>query len=123
MKANYASRGDQLRLRWRNGVIVRERAEIADSSDRRPVNEVFVGLLDERNAEDRPVSDNSKAANYAPRIFAELPVDRRAGYGTKQFKIAMESLFAASEIAVAPYGRKSDMRKKIVRRVEMAMAA
>lgn len=122
-KANYASRHDLLHLRWKDGVIVRDYGNARQGSDGRPVTEVFVGLLDERNEADRPVSDNSKAANYAPRVFAELPVERRAGYGAKQFKSAMEALFAASEIAVAPYGRKSDMRKKIVRCAEMAVAA
>ncbi len=122
-KANYAARHDLLHLRWKDGVIVRDYGNAPQGSERRSVTEVFVDLLDERNEADRPVSDNARAANYAPKVFAELPIERRSGYTARQFKAAMESLFKSSEIEVAAYGRKSDMRKKIVRRAEMAMAA
>lgn len=123
-KANYASRHDVLSLRWKDGVIVRDWGNAPEGcSDKQPVTEVFICLLDERNAADRPVSENSRAPNYAPKVFSELPADRRAGYTARQFKGAMEALFETKEIAVAQYGRKSDMRKKIVRQAELAMAA
>jgi RecA-family ATPase len=122
-KANYAARHDMIRLRWKDGVIVRDYGSAPQGSDGRPATDVFLSLLDERNAADRPVSDNSKASNHAPKAFAELPAERRDGYTMRQLKAAMEVLFREGAIAVEAYGRKSDMRKKIVRLTRVEAAA
>ncbi len=122
-KANYASRHDLLRLRWHNGVITRDYGTAPQGSDRRPVADVFLALVDERNAAERPVSENSRASNYAPKAFGELPSERREGYHAKNFKVAMEALFADGRLSVASYGRPSDPRRKIVRTVALDVAA
>jgi RecA-family ATPase len=123
-KANYAARHDEIRAHWKNGVIVPDIALPSGAEhDRRPAKDVFLALLDERNATERPVSENSRASNFAPKAFSELPADKRDHYTARHFKTALESLFATGEIVVESYGRKSDMRKKIVRPMALAMAA
>jgi hypothetical protein len=85
------------------------------------VGDVFLDILDAMMSEGRPVSDSSRAGNYAPKIFARRP--ERDGYTKHDFVGAMERLFAAGEIAVEEYGRKSDLRHRIVRRAHPAIAA
>ena len=63
----------------------------------------------------RPLSDNSKAGNYAPRIFGKLPRDQRHNYREADFNRAMERLFKSGAIDNLPYGRKADMRHMIAR--------
>jgi hypothetical protein len=110
-------------VRWKDGAIVRDYYGSATGSDRRPAAAVFLSLLDERGAAERPVSENSRAGNYAPKQFASLPSERREGYNLKQLKGAMEALFKTGDLVNEAYGRPSDMRKKIVRREVVEAAA
>ena len=115
-KANYASRNDELRLRWRNGVI---EPEAPESPGLTPFGKldawrVFLDLVRDFEAQGRPVSDNSRSGNYAPRIFGRLPRKQRYDFREADFRGAMETLFANGKIENAPYGRKSDERRKII---------
>jgi RecA-family ATPase len=115
-KANYASRNDELRLRWRNGVIG---PEPPDSPGATPfgtldAKDVFLGLVREFEAQNRIVSEASRASNYAPRVFGQLPRERRHDYRELDFRRAMERLFADGKIENYQYGRKGDERKKII---------
>lgn len=112
-KANYASIGDVIKLRYQNGLFVP--AGISTPSYfRRSAEDVFLALLDEHCAADRqPLSENSHAGNFAPRIFAGAAA--RDGYGEGDFRRAMERLFTSRKIKSAPYGRKGDERRKIER--------
>ena len=115
-KANFASIGDTLKLRWQNGVLVPQ--ESMPSYFRRPVEDVFLALLDEHNAANRrPLSESNNATNYAPRVFASLPDKERDSYREADFRRAMETLFKDRKIASVPYGRRGDERRKIVRNV------
>jgi hypothetical protein len=64
------------------------------------------------------MSDSKNAGNYAPRRFALSPNAER--YNQKDFARAMENLFAEGEIRMEEYGRKSDLRSRIVRVVKEA---
>jgi hypothetical protein len=115
-KANYALREDQLKLRWQDGVLIPEGADntgIIGSIKRREAELVFLDLLAAVTSEGRSVSDNSHAANFAPKLFAQRP--ERHGHSKPDIARAMERLFAAHQITMQEYGRKGDMRKKIVR--------
>ena len=79
------------------------------------VKDVFVALLDEFAGMKRPLSDNSKAGNYAPRMFGRLPRDQRREFREADFSRAMERLFKSGAIENVDYGRKADMRHMIVR--------
>jgi len=115
-KANYALQEDQLKLRWKNGVFIREGATdsgIIGSINRRKAEAVFLELLDTVTSENRPVSDSTHATNYAPKLFARRP--ERDGYTKADFARAMERLFSSRQITMQEYGRRSDPRRKIVR--------
>ena len=113
-KANFASIGDTIKLRWKNGLLVPE-AYSMPSYFRRSADEIFLALLDEHCATNRAVSENTKAGNYAPRLFARLSAKDRDDYREADLKDAMERLFKGRKIKNVDYGRKGDERKKIVR--------
>jgi RecA-family ATPase len=103
VKANYASRGDTIELRWQNGVFVNDGPPpgILGSIERGNCDGLFLDLLAEALAEGRHVSENSRAGNYAPRIFARSPNCRR--FRQQDLVLAMERLFAAKAIEIAVY--------------------
>jgi RecA-family ATPase len=116
MKANYASRGAKLLLRWRKGVIIpegviRPGATAAGVVDAKPV---FLSLLREFAEQNRPVSSKSRAGNYAPREFERLPPDQRLNFRKHDFERAMNVLFREKKIENVGYGRKGDERTQII---------
>jgi RecA-family ATPase len=112
-KANYASIGDTIKLRWQNGVLVPTDAPtgLAALAGRQDAETTFLALLARCDAENRPVSDSRNAGNAAPKLFALRP--DRQGYTRRDFEGAMQRLFAAGKITMQPYGRRSDMRHRI----------
>ena len=114
-KANFASRGDQIRLRWRNGVIISEGADAPGmtSMGKLDASDVFLELLRKFGEQRRPVSSKSRAGNYAPREFERLPPEERLSFRKRDFEKAMNRLFMAKEIENVPYGRKGDERTQI----------
>lgn len=110
-KANYAARNDEIPLRWRDGAFVLKTSD-GPSMFRASADEVFLQILASMTAEQRPVSDTVNAGNYAPRVFGRRP--DRHGYRKPEFAAAMERLFAQGRISMVEYGRKSDLRRKIV---------
>ena len=116
-KANYASRNDEIRLRWRSGVITPEAAIAPGSTPfgRLDAQDVFLGLVDEFTATKRNVSADGHSRNFAPRLFGRLPRNQRHDYREADFKRAMEGLFQSRAIGNLPYGRPSDLRQRIVR--------
>jgi len=115
-KANYAVRNDELRLRWRDGVIAPETPTDAGMSaaGRIDARDLFLALLREYGDQNRTLSEAKRAGNYAPRIFGALPRAQRHGYTDRDFARAMESLFKARKIENVDYGRPSAPRHKIV---------
>lgn len=113
-KANYAARNDAVSLHWKDGALVPDAVFGEVPRLRRSCVDVFMLLLDKLNTENRPVSDTRNASNYAPRMFGRRP--ERDSYRERDFVRAMEELFAAEVITMEEYGRRSDLRRKIVRR-------
>jgi hypothetical protein len=115
-KANYAARGDQIRLRWRNGVIFPDGADAqgTTSMGKLGAEHVFLELVSKFDDQRGPVSSKSRAGNYAPRGFERLPAEQRLNFRRRDFEKAMNSLFMAGRIENTPYGRKGDERTKIV---------
>lgn len=114
MKTNYTRAGATLPLAWREGVLVatEQPSGIFASIDRRRAEAAFLELLATLTREGRAVSDNSRAGNYAPKLFGARP--DRQGFKRTDFTRAMEGLFSAGVLGVVDYGRSSDLRKKIV---------
>lgn len=109
-KANYASTGDMIRLRWVNGILVpvTEQGVVVGGS-RQVCEEVFLTLLDRCTEQGQRLSDSKHASNYAPRIFASRP--DREGYSARDFEKTMHGLFSGKRIKMQPYGSKGDDRR------------
>jgi RecA-family ATPase len=115
-KANYASRNDEIRLRWRNGVIGPEPSKWAPGAaafGKLEAADIFLTLPPQFEQQGRPLSVNPGSGNYAPRMFGKLPAGKRCEYREADFRIAMERLFAEGKIENAIYGRSGDERRKI----------
>jgi RecA-family ATPase len=115
-KANYASRNDELRLRWHNGVIIRDEIGapgVTATGGKVDAKAVFLALVREMDEQNRPVSSNSRAGNYAPREFEEAPPEQRCGFRESDFRNAMEALLRERKIKNVDYGRKGDRRTRI----------
>ena len=115
-KANYAARNDELRLRWHDGVIIRDdmgAPGVMATGDRTDAKAVFLDLLREMNDQNRPVSSNSRAGNHAPRLFDALPAEQRCGFRRGDFENAMNALLRDRAIKNVGYGRKGDERTRI----------
>lgn len=117
-KANYASTGDTIKLRWVNGAFapVTAAGGITGAIRRAEADAVFLELLDRCDAQGIRVSDSKNAGNYAPKVFAKRPDAQ--GYIGKELDAAMARLFADQRIRLAPYGRRGDARQRIVRELQ-----
>jgi AAA domain len=115
-KANYAEKNDELRLHWRNGVIIPAEALARPgftAMGRPDVKAVFLDLVREMAAQNRPVSSTGRASNYAPRLFEKLPPDQSHGFKQFHFEKAMNMLLKDRKIENVTYGRRGDERTKI----------
>ena len=102
-KANYAQTGEALRLRWHKWAFVRDadllkdqREEIAEVIQASADNALFLRCLDERNRQERPVSESKASRTYAPKEFAAMPESKRIG--RTRLEAAMERLFRIGQI-------------------------
>jgi RecA-family ATPase len=112
-KANRAASGVVIPLRYAAGRFVREGDAIAASDVAETAEKAFLALLDQFEAEQRPVSHQVVCRNYAPRMFAEH--HRSGGLTKADFKRAMDRLFEQTVIRIAPYGRAGRQFEKIVK--------
>jgi RecA-family ATPase len=113
LKANYASAGQVIRARWRNGgfVAIEPPSGVERAAMTAKVERVFVGLLARTYAASIWTSPNSSARNYAPTVFAADP--DREEIGKPAFEAAMHSLLRTERIRSEAYGRPSDPRYRL----------
>ena len=114
MKANYGRAGEEIRLRWCNGLWVPEGAIPGHGQQERAreAEHVFLDLIDRYTAQGRPVS-SSPGRNYAPALFAN---EEHSGMLDKRsLTDAMNRLFARGAIRLAREGPPSRQRERIVR--------
>jgi RecA-family ATPase len=116
MKSNYARRGGEIQLRWDAGAYV----EIPDdpgmvgSLRRGNAEKVFLACLDRLTEQGRHVTDAANSPRFAPRHFAEMP--EANGFEARDFKGAMERLFAVGTIRIgAAIGSDRHKVKAIIR--------
>jgi RecA-family ATPase len=113
VKNNYGPDGEKIRLRWDRGVFVPESTATSpyrEAADRE-VDELFLRLLEQRNAQGRPVTSN-KAAGYAPKELATMP--GAEGFAAAALANAMERLLAAQRVTVETSGPPSKRRQRLV---------
>lgn len=114
VKNNYGPDGEKVRLRWERGVFVPEGAATSPhrAAAEREVDELFLRLLDKRNAQRRPV--HAKAAKgSAPSEFETDP--EANGVKAEGFRAAMERLLTAGRVVVIETGSDSRRRSHLER--------
>jgi RecA-family ATPase len=120
-KTNYGRKGDEIRLRWSNGVFVAldqaASGAIASLTKEAVANEAFMRLL--RLHEAQGIDVNPKAGpNYAPKVFANH--SQSEGFSRHAFKNAMERLLHSRKIEVEKIGPPS--RKTLRLTISLATA-
>jgi RecA-family ATPase len=113
MKINSGAPGEIQKLRFEAGCFVREGSAPAPyrAAAEQALDDLFVRLLEERNAQGRWVTPN-KAAGYAPKELATMP---GAGNCTAAVLAnAMERLLTARRIIVETFGPPSKQRQRLV---------
>ncbi|MCP1851235.1 MULTISPECIES: AAA family ATPase [unclassified Bradyrhizobium] len=115
-KSNRGRKGEKINLRWDGLTFVPEGLSGAPSHHRaaaeRDVDELFLRILDKRNAQRRPVRPHP-GRGYAPAEFVNDP--DAAGVADKAFVAAMERLYTAGKITTITTGPKSRATSHIER--------
>jgi RecA-family ATPase len=113
MKANYAQKGERLRLRWHNGLFVMEGSvgSVERAAAENKIDGVFLSLLAKLEAHGMRVSP-FPSSTYAPKQFAAHP---DAGSISKRaFEASMQRLLNTGRIHAATFGPPSRARNYLV---------
>jgi AAA domain len=119
VKANGASAGETIPLRWRDWFLERRGQPSGDGTAAvfGPVNRqlgadaLFLTLLERCDEANMPLSTSKNAGNYAPRIFVKRA--DAEGYTARDFDAAMHRLLTGGRIVLANYGRAGDERRRL----------
>jgi hypothetical protein len=119
-KSNYSRRDETLELRWDDGVlkavtVTATGTGILANMIRRSCKRVALELFPKIEAEGRTVSPNSKAGNYAAKIFAARPRDERDGFKAKDFALAIEALLSERVLRVDQCTRSGHRSEQLIR--------
>lgn len=109
-KANYGRVGENIQLRWVNGVFQPE-FQAANADRNKVADDTFLRLLAEFKAEGRFVKA-SPAAGYAPKVFADS--GRASGLSKAELKAAMERLFTRKVLVEAKDGVGPASKQKTI---------
>jgi RecA-family ATPase len=114
MKANHASAGTAIKLRWEAGafVPVAKLAFIDRIRTDGRADQVFLKLLQEAVDRGENVGVAETARNFGPSLFAKRP--GRDGVTKAGFKAAMARLLTNGKIGIEQYGRPSDPHSRLV---------
>lgn len=110
-KANYAQNGAEIHFYWHEWAFVTEDAlpvRYAPEAKAQLEDEVFLRCLEKAKAEQRATSPSSSASNYAPKVFAAMPLGK--GVSVKGFEAAMHRLLDLGYIRNAEPVYKRDNR-------------
>ena len=112
-KTNYGKEGERILLRWQEGCFIPlgTAPPPQQAAAERKVDELFLRLLEERNAQARYVTP-SKAVGYAPKELSAMP--GAAGVKAPAFAKAMERLLSSGQIIVETFGYASRQRQRLV---------
>jgi len=112
-KLNYGAAGEKTKLRWEDGCFVLEAAAGSPyrAAAERGTDDLFLRLLEQRNAQGRWVTP-SKAAGFAPKELAAMP--GAEGFTAAALAHAMERLLAANLVMVETFGPPSKQRQRLV---------
>lgn len=113
-KANYAKRGEIIRMRWTRGSFtpIDPPGSLDSILMGAKADRVFLDLLAQTYQVGNWISPNSTARNYAPNILAKHP--DREGLGKPAFEAAMVRLQRAGRIKTETYGKSSNQHYRLV---------
>jgi hypothetical protein len=109
MKANYGRIGDEIKLRWKDGVFVVESESVGGTVNNIEKANVEKLLLEGlRKLAERKVanSDSRNAQNYAPKLIRNI--EGYAHFSVKQYATALSKLVAAGTVARVKIGVGAD---------------
>lgn len=120
VKANYSAAGDQIRLEWRNGVLLPVDAPggMVDEIERRNVETVFLECLDLLTDRATRVNTSRFQSTYAPKMVANMTEAR--GFAFADLERAMTRLLANDKIVVIEDGYNSRRRTYLARQKRAA---
>lgn len=103
-KANYAPSGEEIRLRWDEGILRRDDGEVplsgVEASFRRHnAKMAFLAALDALTEQRRNVSHSERASNFAPKVFKAAGL--AGDFTRKELARAMNELFAEKAIVAS----------------------
>src|ERR1700722_11487037 len=112
-KTNYGKEGERVLLRWKDGCFVPlgTAPPPARAAAERKVDDLFLRLLEERNAQGRYVTPN-RAVGYAPKELSAMAGAN--GVKAPAFAKAMERLLTSGQIIVETFGYASRQRQRLV---------
>jgi RecA-family ATPase len=112
-KTNYGKEGERILLRWQEGCFIPlgTAPPPQQAAAERKVDELFLRLLEERNAQARYVTP-SKAVGYAPKELSAM--SGAGGVKAPAFAKAMERLLSSGQIIVETFGYASRQRQRLV---------
>jgi RecA-family ATPase len=116
-KSNYAAQGAVLKLICRDGVFTTEALDAKAAQGRGPARDAaaeakFLDLLGKIEAQGDYVNNVNNGIRYAPRHFARRPDGR--GFSEAEYTRAMQRLFVAGRLRMAPFGLPSRGKSKLV---------
>ncbi|MGO7271057.1 AAA family ATPase [Rhizobium leguminosarum] len=113
MKANYGKTGDEIRIKWKDGIFVLDDGKPSPSSALVNVRaeRIFRDVLSAINRSGERVA-KTKGLNYAPKVMAERP--DAEGLSAKMLEAAMQRLLAAGELRVVMEGPPSKPRQRLM---------
>lgn len=125
-KANYAAAGEEIRLRWVDGVLRREDGEAAGSAidamfRAEAACTAFLTALDELTSQRRSVSHSDRAGNFAPKFMQAAGL--AGGFSAPELKRAMNKLFADRRIVASAELWRGPDRKVVLGIARAASAA
>lgn len=98
MKSNYGKTGDEIRIRWKEGVFVTDTGMGNDVVDHIARQKAFLEALRAAKASGRNPSEAKNSPRYAPKLLATFPAAK--GIGVRGLERAMNELFASGKIEV-----------------------
>jgi RecA-family ATPase len=115
LKNQYGPRGETVVVRYQNGLFlpVPGMNSLDKVAREAKADELFLDLLKRFKREGRNTSENSRANNYAPTVFAKEAEARKLHLRRDDLEEAMRRLFAAGEIHVEPYGKPSNLHARL----------
>lgn len=116
MKANYGQIGQEIHVRWQNGVFIAiasfDSGPHAIAKAEADADTKFMELLATYTAQGRTVSDARSSPDHAPKLFAKDPAGNPI---TKQgYEAAMNRLFTAGRIRVGKSNGSPSRQKNII---------